>query len=489
MSPIFTRPASLLAPERFLSQEGCRDLVERIQRLSSGGGELFVHLNSRWTGNLRWARNEIISAGDTTNHTIMIRRSHDGASAYMQINRLDDDSIRAALAEIEREMRFKSTSQYSSPQRKSEKYLETNLWSDATFNLDAAARADLQRQLVEPALAAGLLSAGYLQVSATGNGVANSAGLFAYKPETEAQYSVTVRNAKGTGSGWAGVENLDWRKIDSERISAVALDKCKRSTDPVAIEPGRYDVILEPQAVADLMYFLILSLARRPAEMGQGPWADRPMQAVGTSGLIIGSSGAFDDGGSGGGGGGGGGGNSKIGQLVLDRRITISADPTDPEMPFLPFYYDGSPNHPVKWIENGVLKELSYDRWYAVQRLNKPDPLNNMLAFRMSGGTTSLEEMIASTDRGLIVTRLANVRLVDRNSLLCTGTTADGVWLIERGEITHPVKNFRFRESPLFAFNNLESLGTPVRVLKGRPTVVPMAKVLDFSMTSLADAV
>ncbi|HEU4641157.1 MAG TPA: metallopeptidase TldD-related protein [Gemmatimonadaceae bacterium] len=485
MSPIFTRPASLFTPDRFLSADACHDLLARIQRLSTGGGEVSLWISSRWTGNLRWARNEIISAGDTTDHQIRITRSERGASAYMEINRLDDDSIRAALAEIERQMRFENVSQAPYSLRSSEKYLKNNLWSDATFNLDAAARAKLQRQLVEPAIAEKLLAAGYLEVSATGYGAVNSAGLFAYQPGTRAEYSLTVRNATGTGSGWAGVDNLDWRKIDPDKLSAIALDKCKRSADPVAIEPGRYDVILEPQAVAALMFQLVLSLQRRPAEQGIGPWADRPQQA--RSDGPVGSTAAFGDQGSGGGG--GGGGNSKIGQLVLDRRITISADPTDPDMPFLPFSYDGSPNHPVKWIENGVLKELSYDRWYAVQQLNKPDPLNNSLAFRMSGGNTTLEEMIASTDRGLLVTRLANVRLVDLNSLLCTGTTSDGVWLIEHGKITHPVKNFRFRESPLYAFNNLESLGAPVRALMWQPTIVPMAKVHDFSMTSLADAV
>lgn len=158
-------------------------------------------------------------------------------------------------------------------------------------------------------------------------------------------------------------------------------------------------------------------------------------------------------------------------------------------MPFVPFYYDGSPNLPVKWIDGGVLKELAYDRWYAVQRLNKPDPLNNMFAYRVSGGDATVEEMIARTDRGLLVTRLDNVRVIDLNTLLCTGNTADGLWLIERGKITKSVKNFRFRESPIFAFNNLAELGAPARVLESQPVLVPPAKVLDFSMTSLADAV
>src|SRR5690606_20128337 len=170
-------------------------------------------------------------------------------------------------------------------------------------------------------------------------------------------------------------------------------------------------------------------------------------------------------------------------------RITISADPSDPEAPFVPFAGDGSPYRPVKWIEDGVLRQLAYPRFYANQVLNKPDPLYNSGSFRMSGGNTSIEEMIARTERGLLVTRLVNVRLVDLNSLLCTGTTADGLWLIERGEITRPVKNFRFRESPLYAFNSLEALGEPVRVLQYMPVIVPPALVHDFSMTSLADAV
>src|SRR5690606_41558460 len=141
------------------------------------------------------------------------------------------------------------------------------------------------------------------------------------------------------------------------------------------------------------------------------------------------------------------------------------------------------------WIENGVLRELAYPRGYANQVLNKPDPLLNSYSFRMSGGDMTIEEMIARTERGLLVTRLANVRVVDYNSLLCTGTTADGLWLIERGEITKPVKNFRFRESPLYVFNSLEALGTPVRVLQQMPTIVPPAMVHDFSMPSPADAV
>lgn len=483
MSRYFDRPASLYAPDRFLSADACRDLLERIIRLSSGGGDVSLHVRSRWSGNVRWARNEIISAGDITNHEIRIQRSKDGAGAYIRVNRLDDESLRQALAQVERQMRFDSPTEFPIPLRRAETYLDTELWSDATYGVDAAARAELQRQLVEPAVAEQLLSAGYLEVSAIGNGVVNSAGLFAYVPETRAEYSVTVRNATGTGSGWAGVENLDWRKIDASKLSAVALQKCKASADPVAIEPGRYTVIMEPQAVSDLMTPLVRTLSRRPAEMGIGPWADRPAGGP-SAGVVIGATG-FAEGMEEG----RGFGNSKIGQRVLDSRISISADPTDPEAPFVPFGYDSTPHRPVEWIEDGILRQLSYDRSYAVQLLNKPDPLNNSYSYRMSGGDSSIEEMIATTERGLLVTRFTNVRTVDYDSLLLTGTTSDGLWLIERGEITHAVKNFRFRESPLFVFNRLQALGTPVRTLQDMPAIAPAAKVGDFSMTSLADAV
>jgi predicted Zn-dependent protease len=487
MSPLSSRSPAHVRTDRFMSPDACVEVLERIVRLSPRGWNLSLHVSSRWVGNVRWARNEIITAGDTTNPQLTISASHRNQNAFFQINRLDDASIASAIAQLRHRMDMQPPVDMPGGLRSAEEYLETNIWDDATFEIDAEQRAAVQERLIVPAEAEGLLSAGYLEVSAVGHGVVNSAGLFAYLPETRAQFSVTVRNATGTGSGWAGVANKDWREIDPARLNGIAIDKCKRSADPVAIEPGRYTVILEPQAVSDLMMPLIRSLARQPAEMGMGPWADRPGRSVAAE-FVVGDPTSFEAAREAAGAGASTG-NSRIGQLVLDPRITISADPSDPEAPFVPFASDGSPNRAVRWIEDGVLRQLSYSRHYATQRLNRPDPLHNSTSFRMSGGSTSIEQMIAQTERGLLVTRLANVRVVDLESLLCTGTTSDGLWLIERGEITRPVKNFRFRESPLYAFNSLEALGAPVRVLQFMPVVVPPAMVHDFSMTSLADAV
>jgi predicted Zn-dependent protease len=250
--------------------------------------------------------------------------------------------------------------------------------------------------------------------------------------------------------------------MDIRQIAERALDKCTTSANPVAIEPGRYTAILEPQAVADLLRLLALrALDRRQAEMGNGPFAgEQP-------------------------------GTSKITEQVLDRRLTLSADPMNPVGGFVPFrIWDGTPYQPVKWIDRGVLTNLSYERWYALPRLGRDRALPNPLSFQLSGGSTSMDEMIRTTERGLLVTRLDGVRLVDFSSMMCSGYTRDGLWLIEHGKISKAVKNFRFTESPLIALNNVEQLGEPARVFSpGFAWVAPAVKVRDFSFTSLADSV
>lgn len=476
------KPRSLFDYDRFLSSDGCKDLLQRVMRLCTGGGDVQVAVRSRWTGNIRWSRNQATSSGDTTQHFILITRYVRGAQAMASTNRIDDDSLRACIRRAESVLRYRNINLDANPLRHAERYLETNLWSDKTFNLSAENRAELLEKLTDSARTQELFSNGYLETAAIGNGVMNSAGLFAYQPQTRAELSVTVRNPKGTSAGWAGTENLDWTKIDAEKIANSALEKCKNATDAVAIEPGRYTVILEPQAVGDLMVPLVRSLMRIPAEAGMGPWADRPSPPLEATIQMPGApdqpappqQGAP---------------TSRLGKRVLDQRITISADPTDPDAPFVPFGFDSLPYRPVKWIENGVLRNLSYDRNYALRQLNKQDPLNNSGSFRMSGGTTSIDEMIASTERGFLITRFTNVREVLGDSLLCTGTTSDGLWLIERGKITHAAKNFRFRDSPLFAFNNVVAMGVPERILLDMPAICPPIKVRELSLTSLADAV
>lgn len=429
---------------------------------------MLLDVDSQWHGALRWARNAITTGGDTQSTRVSVIRTIFGASSggFSRTNALDDASLRAMVQRAERMTTWydQDPDSYPTPYPdivpEAHAYATPSIWFDRTYALDARARTAAVAPLIALASSAGFSSAGYLEVSATGASVTNTGQPLRYYPLTNAQYSVTVRDATYGGSGWAGLDVADWGRIDAAALTRIAIEKCRSSGNAVAVEPGRYTVVLEPQAVCDLVAPLLDSaMDRILAEQGQGPFAA-------------------------------GGGNSKIGQRVIDPRITLSADPMDPDLGFVPFDWAGEPYLNTNWIENGVLKELAYPRFYGLQRLDKDWALPNSRAFRLSGGTATLDEMIADTARGVLVTRLNNVQIVDLNSMLLSGNTRDGLWLIERGKISKPIKNFNFTESPLFVLNSVEAMGIPKRVFRPTaPAVCPPLKARDFHFTGLMDAV
>jgi predicted Zn-dependent protease len=463
-----TGPRSLFAePPRFMAREECEALGKRVLSFATAN---FTQVNilGYSSGNLRWASNRPSTSGESSNVRLRIGSTVGTRAAEMTTNKLDDASLRAAVAESERLASESGGSAGGGRLAPPQVYVDPKIWSDASYGLDAGARAAAAKQLVEPADSRQLRSAGYIEVGVRGDAVINSMGVFAYHAYTQAQYSVTVRTPDGSGSGWAGVSDHDWARIDSAALNRRALDKCESSANPSALEPGRYTLIMEPQAVADLVRKVIDYLGRGEAATGGTAFSDP---------------GAPD--------------RTKIGQRVFDERISLSTDPLDPDGGYRPFTGEGAPYRKVTWIESGVVKELAYDRFFAHGRALDPRGLPNSYSIRMSGGDTSIEEMIATTRRGLLVTRFHGTSVVDQFSLLCTGNTRDGLWLIENGKIKQPVKNFRFNESPMFVFNNVVQLGTPVRAFNPnqypfnpwKPLIVPPIKVRDFNFTSLSDAV
>jgi predicted Zn-dependent protease len=456
-----------VTPARFLSREACRALAARLFTRASGGGKTFITVDSTWTGGIRWGRNVVTHSGEREDTNLMIRRTIRGADGVGIWTNVPDDDVLlfAALARAEETVVWNSESPDDYPDRPpvTHPIAEPVLWFDATYQLDDVARAAVAVAAITSAESAGLSSAAYIEVGAHGQAVLDSDALVRYYPTTTAQYSVTMRDPASGGSGWAGVDFNDWRRIDAPTLSRVALDKCLRSRNPVAIEPGRYTAVLEPQAVCDLVAPILDQVMERiPAEQGMGPFAFQP-------------------------------GRSKIGRRVFDPRFTLRADPMDPDGGFVPFDWSGEPYLGVNWIENGILKELAYPREYGLRMLNKDQALPNSRAFRLSGAATAtqtIDEMIANTQRGVLVTRFNGVSVVHFASMLMTGTTRDGLWLIERGKISKAIKNFRFSESPFFAFNNVEAIGAPRRVFRpDAPAVCPPVTVRDFSFTGLSDAV
>ncbi|HMR56355.1 MAG TPA: metallopeptidase TldD-related protein, partial [Cyclobacteriaceae bacterium] len=184
------------------------------------------------------------------------------------------------------------------------------------------------------------------------------------------------------------------------------------------------------------------------------------------------------------------GGGTRQGEKLVDERVNIYSDPMNPDLPTSTWNGDGRPQEKISWIEKGVIKNLSYSRYWAEKKGVKAVPGPD--AAIMEGGTKSLEELIAGTKKGVLVTRLWYIRDVDPQSLLLTGLTRDGTFYIENGKIQYPIKNFRFNESPIIMLNNLEEMGKverTVSVESNQNYLLPPLKVRDFTFSSLSDAV
>ncbi len=446
---------------RVLSRGEAEALAKRVLGFSQAEAAR-VSINSGHRGNTRFAVNQVSTGGDNFNTSVTILSWVGKRSGAVTTNTLDDASLREAVQMSERIAKLSPEDPEAMPELEAQQYLNVDGWSDATANLEPTSRAAATRQITDAARAAGLVSTGYLETQAGASAVANSRGLFAYGRQTGLAFTTTVRTADGTGSGWAGTASHDWSRVKPATLASIAIDKAKRSQNPGAIEPGRYTVILEPTAVGNLVQLISGALGARSADEGRS-FFSKP------------------------------GGGTKVGLKVIDERITLSSDPTDAEAYALPFGGDGLAARKTVWIENGVVKNLAFDRYWAQRK--GVEPVSTGQTLRMSGGTSSLEAMIASTQRGLLVTRFWYIRGVDPRTILFTGLTRDGTFLIENGRITRAVKNLRFNESPIFMLNNLEAMGPAVRVSAsesggpGQAIVVPPIKCREFNFTSLSDAI
>jgi len=452
---------SLLAPARYLSRAEAEALARRALSMATAEATR-VSIQSGTRGNTRFAVNQISTAGDDFNTTITVRSLYGRRSASVTTNKLDDDGLRYAVETSERLAKLAPEDPEEMGELPPQQYAESQGWSDATAALEPDGRARAVRAITEATRAADLHGTGYLETTAGSFAVANSKGLFAYARGTGTALTTTVRTPDGSGSGWAGESHHDFSRLNPASIGERAIQKARLSANAVAIEPGRYTVVLEPTAVANLVQLLGFALNARNADEGRS-FFSKP------------------------------GGGNKIGMKIVDERVTIVSDPLDPEVPANTFTGEGLPTSRTIWIENGVVKNLSYDRFWAQKSGRPPVPFVGSL--RMNGGSASMEEMIASTPRGILVTRFWYIRPVDPRTILYTGLTRDGTFLIENGRITKAIKNLRFNESPVFMLNNLEAMGAPVRVSaseSGSPGLaisVPPIKVRDFTFTSLSDAV
>jgi predicted Zn-dependent protease len=306
-----------------------------------------------------------------------------------------------------------------------------------------------------------LTTAGFVESHADGLTLATTTGLRAEHRSTWAGMTMTARTKDGTGSGWAGAEATRAKDLDPDALARTAADKAKRSSPPSKLDPGRYTVVLEPAAVADLLGFLIEALDARAADQGRSFFSRA-------------------------------GGRNAVGEMLFDPRATLRSDPLDPATPGRPWDDDGVSLRTTTWIADGKLQNLHHTRFWAQKTGRAPTGDHGTYHLSsLSGDKTSAVELAEGVRRGLLVTRFWYTRWLDPKQLLVTGLTRDGVWLIEDGHVTRPVNNFRFNESPMKMLARLVAMtSSTIRVpAGGTPMRVPSLCCDDFEMASVSDAV
>ena len=442
-----------------------RDEAQRITELAlsfSRADQARVNLSSSDTGNTRFAQNQMSTSGDATNATLTVTSALGTKVASATTNIFTDDALRRVVETSEQLARLVPENEEYMGELGPQQYPDTVPYFESTGELAPERRAEAIVAVTEQAASRNLISTGFLIHQAASSAVATTGGLFAYGTSTRVNFTTTVRTPDGTGSGWAGTSAHDFDDLDTRALGAIAVEKAMRSRSPRAVEPGRWTVIMEPTTVGNMVNLMMNQLSARSADEGRSFFSKA-------------------------------GGGTKLGEQFIDSRVNIHSDPADRRIFSTPFDGVGLPNRQMTWIENGELSNLNYSRYWADRQGTQPTGFPS--GWYMAGGDSTIDEMIRSTERGLLLTRFWYIRGVDPRTILYTGLTRDGTFLIENGEISHPVKNFRWNESPIFMLNNIEMMGEPVRISSGESSgltnavVVPPLKVRDFTFTSLSDAI
>jgi predicted Zn-dependent protease len=448
------------------SREQVKAITDKVLNMAKADG-VEVSFSGGERSATRYANSTITANLVEHDQSVSITVYYGQKSASTSTHQFDDASLKSAIDMAQELARRRPDDPELMPLVKPpQDYLPIEAALPQAVEFGPAERARLVKQSVDVCEKKGVLGAGYIPKMHWTDALANSEGLFAYNRYAEASFILTCRTPDGTGSGWAGTTGLkDISKIDAAGLTEIASDKALKSRKPKALEPGNYTVILEPRPAARFLSLALFAFNARPAEEGRSfmSGAER--------------------------------GSTKLGQKVFGENITIRSDIGNEILRQTPIGPEGVAARPITWVEKGVVKNLYYDRYWA-KKQNKPftatSPQQSLV---MEGGDATIDQMIKSTKRGLLVTFFWYIRPVDQMTLLNTGMTRDGLFLIENGEIVGPVQNFRWNDGPARGFNNVTMLGRQVPMHIGEAydnpgtALVPAMKIEDFKMTSISPAV
>jgi len=445
-----------------ITEKEARSVADKMLGLVKAD-DAVVGIRSETSSHLRFAANSFLTSGRTENIiatiTVWIDRKRGAAST----NDVDDASLRQMVDQAEGLARIAPVDREYLPTLRAQIYQATQRYADSTANIPLADRARQINDAISASEKAGVVSAGFHDASTIATADATKNGNFSYELTSSVSLSITARTPDGEGSGYFKRNHFDAARLDTGHISREAIRRALESRGARTLEPGTYSVILEAQAVADLVSGPGLGFDARNADEGRSPFSAP-------------------------------GGNTRLGEKIFDERISVLSDPWRSELPGSQAAQAGLPAQVVYLVRNGVLENLVYSRFWAQEKNKQPTagPVNRIM--EPSGPPARVEEMIRATSRGLLVGRFWYIRAVDPRTATLTGLTRDGIWYIENGQVRYSVRNFRFNQSviQMLAPGNVEMIGAPERVSSsegGNAALLPALKLRAFNFTSQSEAV
>lgn len=445
-----------------LTEQEVSALTEKILSMVNGD-DATAGVGSNKQSHLRFAANNVLTSGSREGRSANVTVWIGGKRGAASTNALDDASLKAMVEQAETIARNAPPDREYVPTLSKQTYKPVNSYVEATANLSLTDRARQIGAILSELEKNNVIGAGFHSASSQSGGSATKNGNFEFERSTGVGLSVTSRTPDGTSSGYFLRSHHDIGKLDTMRIARESIRKALDGRNARAIEPGIYTVILEPQAVADLIGNFGFGFNARTAEEGRSVFSAP-------------------------------GGKTKLGEKIFDEKVTIYSDPWHAELPGSQSAQGGIPAQRIVMVENGVLKNLNYNRFWAKQKNTDPTPGPVNTIFETSGPTSTLDEMIKSTERGILVSRFWYIRSTDARTASSTGLTRDGVWWVENGKIAYPLKNFRFNQSTvkMLGPGNVLMVGRPERVGSsegGGGSLLPALKLKEFNFTSQSEAV
>jgi len=449
--------------------------------LAAATSPVVVRLTERWEANLRWAANVLTTNGEMHSRTLTVVATApvEGGTAVGTVSQeiAGPDEVAAVVAAAERTARGGPASENAAPLV--EGAGEDGEWSrpPATTGIEVLAQvaAGLGTAFAE-AGSRGHLLYGFAEHIVTTTYLASSTGLRRRGVQPTGRFEFNGKTADLSASAWVGAASRDFTDVDVPAHYAELVTRLGWAATSVELPAGRYETLLPPGAVADLMIYAYWTASARDAEEGRNVF-------------------------------GAGGGRTRIGERLSPLPLTLRSDPAEPGLETVPFVdttdsadgtswvFDlGLPVPATRWVQDGVLRELVRNRAHAAATGRAPTPPADNLVLESAGATATLAEMIRSTRRGLLLTCLWYIREVDPERLLLTGLTRDGVYLVEDGEVKGAVNNFRWNESPVELLGRISEVGVSEPVLCREwndffnRTTMPPVRVPDFNMSTVSQA-